>query len=206
VVYKGRSLTEAVAAIIRSRLRLTVYSGTKYFGGHSDVMSGFITTNSDKYFEQLRNIRFYGGMILSPESAWLVRRSLQTFSVRIERQARTTEYLAKQLRRFSRIRKVYYPDIDGEQLTGYSGIIFIEVDDDILMRYSQILKELELFGTGTGMACVTSMIAQPCTGSHASLTDTERSAMGITPNLLRLCIGLEEPEDLLRELTRVFGD
>jgi|GEM_PF-6295562 len=69
---------------------ISLYSGTKYFGGHSDVMSGFITMDNDALYTQLKDIRFYGGMILSPESAWLVRRSLQTFKIRMEKQSQTT--------------------------------------------------------------------------------------------------------------------
>jgi cystathionine beta-lyase/cystathionine gamma-synthase len=180
---------------------ISLYSGTKYFGGHSDVMSGFIATDNAFIYDKLKDIRFYGGMILSPESAWLIRRSFQTFKTRMEKQSKTTFFLTEKLRDFTQIKKVYYPQIDGKQLEGYGGIIFIEVDDETLSRYSEIVKKLQLFGTGTGMACVTSMIAQPYTGSHASLTDKEKSDMGIKPNLLRLCFGLEEPEDLLQDLT-----
>jgi cystathionine gamma-lyase/cystathionine gamma-lyase/homocysteine desulfhydrase len=183
---------------------ISLYSGTKYFGGHSDVMSGFLLTNIDGIYSQLKDTRFYGGMILSPESAWLVRRSLQTFQIRMEKQSRTTLLMKDELKKIPAITHIYYPEIDGVQLTGYGGILFVEVNDDTISNYSSILKKLRFFGTGTGMACVTSMIAQPYTGSHASLTDTEKTTMGIRPNLLRLCFGLEEPDDLLNDLTNAL--
>lgn len=184
---------------------ITVYSGSKYFGGHTDVMSGFITTNNESIYEKLKTIRFYGGLILSPESAWLTRRSFQTLKLRIMRQSITTKWMAKKLETFPQINKIYYPKIDGKQLEGYGGIIFIDVTDELISRYGEVLRKLKLFGTGTGMACVTSMIAQPYTGSHASLTDKEKADMGIRPNLLRLCFGLEEPEDLLNDLKTAFS-
>ena len=184
---------------------ISLYSGTKYFGGHSDVMSGFLTTNNKQLYQKLFDLRFYGGLILTPESAWLVRRSFQTFKTRIEKQSKTTDYLRKKLKELPQIRRIYYPKIDGRQLTGYGGIIFIEVDDTTLSKYSQITQNLKLFGTGTGMACVTSMIAQPYTGSHASLTQEEKENMAISPNLLRLCFGLEEPEDLFEDLKSAFS-
>lgn len=137
-------------------------------------MCGVLTTNSEDLNEKLLELRFYGGLNLSPYPAWLVRRSLQTFKLRIEHQSLTTKALSKKLIEVPFIKKIYYPNIDGHQLTGYGGIIFIEVDDSIVTHYDQILKRLRFFGTGTGMVCVTSMIAQPYTGSHASLTESEK--------------------------------
>lgn len=183
---------------------IVVYSGTKYFSGHSDVMAGFLTTNKTELYEKLLELRFYGGFILVPFHAWLIRRSLQTFNIRIKQQHETTLKLIDKLKKCDFIRKIYYPTIDGKQLTNYGGIIFVEVDDQIVNNYSKILEKIKLFGTGTGMACVTSMIAQPYTGSHASLSEKEKSKMGITPNLIRLCFGLEDPEDLYEDLLNAF--
>ena len=119
-------------------------------------------------------------------------------------QSDTTKFMADKLKEFASIRKVYYPLIDKIQLKGYGGILFIEVIDEIVNKYNDIMNSLVLFGTGTGMACVTSMIAQPYTGSHASLTEREKHEMGITPNLLRLCFGLEDKIDLLKELQNIL--
>lgn len=183
---------------------IVVYSGTKYFSGHSDVMCGFITTNNNMLFEKILEWRFYCGLILTPFHAWLVRRSLQTFQIRMEQQKKTTIEIKNKLKDLKFIRRIYYPNIDGKQLTNYGGIIFIEVEDDIVKKYEKILKKLRLFGNGTGMACVTSMIAQPYTGSHASLSVEEKLKMGISPNLLRLCFGLEEPDALYNDLLQAF--
>lgn len=184
---------------------ISLYSGTKYFGGHSDVMCGVLTTDNEDICQKLLDLRFYGGLTLPPYPAWLVRRSMQTFKLRIEYQSMITKKLSKKIECLPFVKKLYYPIIDGHQLMGYGGIIFIEVDDNTISQYDQIIKRLKFFGTGTGMACVTSMIAQPYTGSHASLTDTEKRSMGITKNLIRLCFGLENSEDLFNDLLQAFN-
>ncbi|HDZ46588.1 hypothetical protein LCGC14_0639990 [marine sediment metagenome] len=179
---------------------LTVYSATKYFSGHSDVMGGIVATNNFFLYERLLDERFYSGSILTPYSAWLLSRSMKTFSIRMKRHSDTTREIVTQLEKKFYVDHIYYPEINDCQLKSYGGIIFIDVPNYIGDRYSEIIKELKYFGTGTGMACVTSMIAKPYTGSHASMTPEEKNSMGITENLIRLCFGLEDPEDLISDL------
>lgn len=118
----------------------------------------------------------------------------------MKRHSDTTREIVTQLEKKFYVDHIYYPEINDCQLKSYGGIIFIDVPNYIGDRYSEIIKELKYFGTGTGMACVTSMIAKPYTGSHASMTPEEKNSMGITENLIRLCFGLEDPEDLISDL------
>jgi len=168
--------------------------------GHSDVMGGIILTDSDDLADAFRQERFYSGAILDPYAAWLLRRSMQTIGIRLERQAQTTLAMRQFLSELPQIRRVYFPEIDGQQLRAYGGILFVEFQEHLIPRYAEFTKALRYFGTGTGMACVTSMVAQPYTGSHASMTDTEKESIGLSRNLVRLCFGLEDPEDLKRDL------
>jgi cystathionine gamma-lyase/cystathionine gamma-lyase/homocysteine desulfhydrase len=179
---------------------VSLHSATKYMSGHSDVMGGILLTNRDDLAEAFRQERFYSGAILDPYAAWLMRRSMQTFGVRLERQARTTVIMRDFLQGLPQIERVYHPEIDGHQLEGYGGILFVELRADLVPLYSELPSALQHFGSGTGMACVTSMIAQPYTGSHASMTDGEKEQMGLSRGLVRLCFGLEEPADLQRDL------
>nr|BFE95222.1 hypothetical protein GCM10020185_57580 [Pseudomonas brassicacearum subsp. brassicacearum] len=78
------------------------------------------------------------------------------------------------LRELPFIEHVYYPRVDGKQLTGYGGIVFVDIRPDLVPFYKTFTSTLKWFGTGTGMACVTSMVAQPFSGSHASMTDQEK--------------------------------
>ncbi len=182
---------------------ISLYSATKYFCGHSDAMGGLLSVDNDPLYEYLKAERFYTGTILAPFGAWLIRRSLQTFPMRMRHHQEVTLKMVEFLKGRKEIAKIYYPQTDG-QLTGYGGIIFCELNEALADKYTLFSQSLELFNTGTGMACVTSMIAQPATGSHASLSKQEQEEMGITPALIRLCFGLEEEADLQSDLVNAF--
>ena len=183
---------------------ISLHSGTKYFSGHSDVMNGVLLTNREDLHDELRQARFYGGMLLAPNSAWLVRRSMQTFALRMRHQKHTTLAMVTFLENLPQVDRVYYPEVDGRQLKDYGGILFFELRSDLVPFYKSFTQALTLFGTGTGMACVTSMVAQPYTGSHASMTAEEKAEMGLGENLVRLCFGLEEVDDLKQDLLGAF--
>jgi cystathionine gamma-lyase / homocysteine desulfhydrase len=183
---------------------ISLHSATKYISGHSDVMGGLVLTDRDDLANELRSRRFYTGANLDPHSAWLLRRSLFTLQIRLEQHAKTTLGIVKFLQGRPEVKKVYYPEVDGQQLKGYATLIFLDVTDALINAYPDFCAALKLFSTGTGMACVTSMIAQPYTGSHASMNDTEKNEMGLGRNTLRLSFGMEAPEDLIADLANAF--
>ena len=183
---------------------ISLHSATKYISGHSDVMGGIILTNNARISERLRNQRFYTGANLDPHSAWLLRRSLHTLEIRLEKQGKTTQTIADYLKEKSEVSKVYYPEIDGAQLKNYATLLFFDLDSSLIEKYPTFCDHLSLFSTGTGMACVTSMVAQPYTGSHASMDDCEKEDMGLFPTTIRLSFGLENEEDLINDLEHAF--
>jgi cystathionine gamma-lyase/cystathionine gamma-lyase/homocysteine desulfhydrase len=184
---------------------ISLYSATKYFSGHSDVMGGILLTNRSDLHEELRSGRFYNGAILDPHSAWLLRRSLQTLRIRMQQHYQTAAEIADFLKTCPQVERVYYPEIDGRQLRGYGALIFFQLREELVASYRQFRDSLRLFGTGTGMACVTSMVAQPYTGSHASMTSEEKAEMGLDEGLVRLSLGLEDPEDLKADLASALS-
>ncbi len=184
---------------------VSLVSATKYISGHSDVMGGALAVNDDKLADALREARFYSGAIMDPNSAWLLRRSLHTFPLRMREHVRTTKIISDYLLSRSEIERVYISETDKDQLRAYGGIIFFEFKPDLENAYAAFMESLRLFDTGTGMACVSSMIAQPWSGSHASLSDEEKIDMGISRSLVRLCFGLEEPNDLINDLSNAFN-
>jgi cystathionine beta-lyase/cystathionine gamma-synthase len=181
---------------------LSLHSATKYFSGHSDVMGGLMLMNSETLYNRLFEERFYTGANLDPHSAWLLRRSLQTLPIRMERQIQNALKVAEWLNNRPEVKTVYFPKGDGEQLKQYGGILFFEFQETLGDVYKKFSECLQLFSTGTGMAAVTSMIAQPHSGSHASLSDAQKCEMNIGKNLVRLCIGLESVEDLIQDLSQ----
>ena len=167
-------------------------------------MGGIVLTNSPNLYQHLFDERFYAGSVLDPHSAWLLRRSLQTLAIRVEKQIRSTREIVAWMGFQPEVGRVYFSKGDGLQLQQYGGIFFFEFEKGYENLYEPFTKLLKLFSTGTGMACVTSMIAQPWSGSHASLSDEEKTSMGITKNLVRICVGLEDPEDLKQDLRNAF--
>jgi cystathionine gamma-lyase/cystathionine gamma-lyase/homocysteine desulfhydrase len=184
---------------------LVLHSATKFLGGHSDVMGGVVCADDDDLARRVRDNRFYSGAVLDPHSAWLLCRSLKTFALRMREHERVTHRLAAFLAARPEVARVHTPDIDGVQLRGYGGIVFIALRADLAGRYADFAARLRLFDRGTAMACVTSMVAQPYTGSHASMTAEEKSAIGLDHGLVRLCFGFEDPADLERDLAHAFA-
>lgn len=184
---------------------ISLASATKYISGHSDVMGGLIAVNDDALADALRQTRFYTGCILDPNSAWLLRRSLHTFPLRMREHIRITQTLTAFLQTRTEIEKIYLPELDPQQLRDYGGILFIQLKAAHWHDYAHFARALTLFDTGTGMACVGSMVAQPWSGSHASLATAEKREMGLNEGLVRLCFGLESAEDLIADLTLAFN-
>jgi cystathionine gamma-lyase/homocysteine desulfhydrase len=183
---------------------ISLHSATKYFSGHSDVMGGCILTDNKEIYETLLMQRFYQGNILAPHSAWLLRRSLQTLHIRLECQSRTTIAIKDFLETQPLIKKVYYPVIDGSQLINYGTLIFFTFKQEYIDFYPLFTKALKLFSTGTGMACISSMVALPYTGSHASMNDEEKRTIALDKSLVRLSFGLEPQNDLIEDLKNAF--
>lgn len=102
-------------------------TGTHSWLLNSDVMGGFALCSDAGLASRLRDIRFYGGAILDPNSAWLLRRSVQTFEIRLERQRTTLTTMHKFLSSHAAVERVYVPEVDGRQLTAYGGILFFHL-------------------------------------------------------------------------------
>lgn len=185
---------------------ICVYSATKYYSGHSDVMGGIISTDDPGLHEKLEECRFYSGAIMDPHSAWLIRRSMQTFCLRMDEHRRTFSHMVRFLEGVKSVETIYTPDVDGHQLLGYGGILFFQLFPRYRDKVDIFMKSLKLFEHGTSMACVVSAVAQPYSGSHASLSEKEKNEMGIKETLIRLCIGFEDRKDLEADLSRAFNE
>ena len=182
---------------------IVVYSGSKFFSGHSDVIIGAVTLNDDSVYEKIKKFRFYHGAVPDPFAAWLTRRGLQTLDVRLERHVRSTQKIINYLESHDCVSQIYFPQID-KQLTNYGCLLFFQLKNATKVGVTNFMNNLRLFDQGTSMASVSSSVACPYYGSHLSMSDTEKKSIGLTENIIRLSIGLEDVDDLINDLKLSF--
>lgn len=190
---------------------LSVYSATKSLGGHSDLTAG-VVCGRGRLVEPVRLWRKNLGQTPSPEVAHLLCRSLATLQLRIERQNATAQFLARELGRHSRVRRVLYPgqpDFPGHavakrQMRGFGGILTIEIDgsgEDA----ARTADRLKLIALAPSLGGIESLVSQPVATSHHGQTAGQLARQGITESMLRLSVGLEDTADLLADLEQALG-
>jgi cystathionine beta-lyase/cystathionine gamma-synthase len=189
---------------LRHGADVCVYSCSKFFSGHSDLILGAVTTSNVAVAERLRKTRFYQGSVPDPFASWLLRRSLYTLHVRMEQHQRNTGEVVSFLRGHPAVQEVYFPDVDGVQLKGYGGLLFARLKWTSFKAVEHFMQSLKLFEYGTSMAGVTSAVACPYYGSHLSMTTEEKKSIQLENNVVRLSIGLEDTGDLISDLSRAL--
>ena len=184
---------------------LTIHSATKYIGGHGDVMGGVIATNQ-KWTELLRQTRIVTGGVLHPLAAYLLRRGLSTLPVRMERAQSTAQILARRLVETNGVEKVHYPGFGktdptglvGTQMRGPGAMITFEVSSFEMAQ--RLMKKVSLITPAVSLGSTDTLIQHPASLTHQIVSDEGKESGGITPGLLRLSVGLEDPEDLWEDL------
>ncbi|MDC9588075.1 PLP-dependent aspartate aminotransferase family protein [Xenorhabdus sp. XENO-10] len=191
---------------------IVVHSATKYLNGHSDVVAGLaVVGNNAELAEQVAFLQNSIGGILDPFSSFLVLRGIRTLALRMERHIHNAEKIAHWLEQQPQIEKVYYPglvshpqhELAKRQMRGFGGMISIVLkgDEDYTHR---VIKELKLFTLAESLGGVESLIGQPFTMTHASIPLEKRLAAGITPQLIRISVGIENADDLIADLSQSF--
>jgi len=191
---------------------IVVHSGTKYFGGHSDVLNGAIMLNDDSLFEKLYHVQNSTGGVLSPFDSYLVLRGLKTLSVRMAAHERNAMALATYLEKHPKVKKVYYPglishpqyDLARKQARGFGGMISFDIRGGI-NECKKFLGSLELFILAESLGGVESLIEHPATMTHASLSKEEQEHAGITESLIRVSVGIEHIDDLIEDFDQAFS-
>ncbi|WP_047152949.1 trans-sulfuration enzyme family protein [Aneurinibacillus tyrosinisolvens] len=185
---------------------IVVHSATKYISGHSDVVGGLVATSSEELAGQIGFIQNAFGAILGPQDAWLLLRGLKTLKVRMDQHQKTAAQIAEWLQTQPHIKNVYYPGLKNhaghqlaaEQASGFGGIVSFEVESAEVAEH--FFKEVKLPAIAVSLGAVESILTYPIRMSHASIPEEKRKELGITDSLIRLSVGLEEPEDLLADL------
>ena len=190
---------------------VVIHSGTKFIGGHNDTLAGFIVTDKADIKEKLRFLIKTTGSGLAPFDSWLILRGVKTLGIRMERSQDNALKIAKWLQNESLVTKVYYPGLEDHpgyelikrQARGFGSMITFDVDSK--EHALKILEKVEIIKFAESLGGVETLITYPTTQTHADVPEKVRLKNGITDRTLRLSVGIEDIEDLIRELTDVFS-
>jgi cystathionine gamma-synthase len=207
VVVDNTFLSPALQQPLALGADMVLHSTTKYINGHSDVVGGAVVARDAAVFEQLRWWANCNGLTGAPFDSYLTLRGLRTLSVRLRQHQENAERIAARLESHDAVRKVYYPGLASHaghalaarQQQGFGAMLSFELDGD-LQQVEAFVNGLEYFSLAESLGGVESLVAHPASMTHASMAAEARRAAGIADSLLRLSVGIEDGDDLLRDL------
>lgn len=190
---------------------IVVHSGTKYLGGHSDLVAGLATTNNQELAERIGFYQHSVGGVLGPQDSWLLQRGIKTLAVRMDAHQKNAEIIANFLVNHSAVAKVYYPgltdhpghEIAAKQMRGFGGMVAFELVDE--SKVANFVESLEVITLAESLGGVESLIEVPAVMTHASIPKEKREISGIRDGLIRLSVGIEDITDLQDDLERAFS-
>ncbi|MEV5038232.1 cystathionine beta-lyase [Peribacillus frigoritolerans] len=198
-------LTPALQKPLNLGADVVLHSATKFLSGHSDVVAGLAVVKDPELAARLGSLQNSFGAVLGVQDAWLVMRGLKTLSVRMEHSQKGAEKIAAYLKEQPLVKKVYYPGladhpqhaIQKGQSLGAGAVLSFELESEEIFRSFVNTVELPVFAVSLG--AVESILSYPAKMSHAAMPANEREKRGITNSLLRLSVGLENPDDLIKD-------
>lgn len=191
---------------------IVVYSATKYYAGHSDILAGLIVLNDDVLYEKLKFFQNTTGGILSPFDSFLLARGMKTLAVRLDRHQYNATRIAEYLEKHEAIERVFYPGLKSNkghvlhrsQAVGDGGVLSFLLQEDTY-DLQIFVNSLKLFGFAVSLGGVESLICRPATMTHESYAKELQERIGIKQNLLRLAIGIEDADDLIEDLEQALA-
>lgn len=189
---------------------IVLHSGTKYLGGHSDLVAGLATTNNEELAEKIGFYQNSIGGVLGPQDSWLLQRGIKTLAVRMEAHQKNAETLANYLVAHPAVEKVYYPglsdyvghEIAAKQMRGFGGMVAFELVNE--SKVAEFVEALKVITLAESLGGVESLIEVPAVMTHASIPKEKREASGIKDGLIRLSVGIEDIEDLKQDLNQAL--
>jgi len=190
---------------------LVLHSGTKYFGGHTDLICGVAVGRKD-LIDTIRGTRTTLGGVMDPHAAFMLLRGIKTLAVRVERQNESALRIAEFLAAHPKVRSVNYPFLKGhpqralavEQMKGGGGVLSFEVEgtgEDA----KRVSESLQLFTLAPSLGGAESLVSIPVLTSHAMISAEHRRQMGVTEQLVRLSVGVEHVDDLIADLDHALS-
>lgn len=190
---------------------IVVHSGTKFLGGHHDLLAGFIVANDDNILERLRRIHMSTGATLSPFDAWLILRGLKTLHIRLDRSQENSIKIAKFLESSPNVEKVYYVGLEAfegyelnkQQATGFGATLSFRIKDKELIP--KILESVKVIRFAESLGGVETLITYPFTQTHSEIPEEIKQKLGVDEYLLRLSVGIENIDDLINDLDKAIN-
>lgn len=190
---------------------IVVHSTTKYIGGHSDVVGGAVVLNDTTLFESIQFYQNAAGAIPGPFDSWLTLRGLKTLSIRMKQHEQNAQLIANALLDNPLVEEVIYPGLSSHpqyelaksQMDGFGGMISFKIKGGF-EEVNNFVKNLKVFSLAESLGGVESLVSYPAKMTHASIPKEEREKRGITDNLIRLSVGIEEAEDLSQDIQQAL--
>lgn len=189
---------------------IVMHSSTKYLGGHSDLIGGVVMLNDNTLAEQIRFIQFAGGAVNSPHECFMLLRSLKTLALRMNRHHDNAMAVAKVLKDSPAFSEVIFPGLEShpqhalakQQMSGFAGMVSVRLKNGTMPRVTKFLQSLNLFALAESLGGVESLVNHPETMTHASVPEDHRKKIGITSDLIRFSVGVENPNDLIQDIVK----
>jgi cystathionine gamma-synthase len=194
---------------------VVIHSTTKYLNGHSDVVGGVVVVSKwqTELAERVQSMANVLGVTQSPQDCSLVLRGLKTLNIRMRAHEQGAHHVAFVLANHPKVARVYYPGLDShpqhalakKQQRGFGAMMAFALNDESRAGVDHIMRTLRWFTLAESLGGVESLIAHPASMTHASMTPEARARAGITDNILRLSVGIEDPGDLVADLERALA-
>lgn len=191
---------------------IVVHSVSKYINGHSDVIGGAIMTNNKKYHQDLWTLQNSIGPTQSPFDSWLVLRGLKTLAIRMKTHQENAKAVVDFLSKHKKVKNLIYPGLKShpqhslakKQMSGFGGMITFHLQGG-LKESKRFLSSVKVFALAESLGGVESLIEHPAIMTHASVPKKNREELGITDNLIRISVGIENKDDLIEDLKQALN-
>ena len=192
---------------------IVMHSATKYLGGHSDVVAGALVAKTEELGEKLHFIQFASGGILGPHDSYLVLRGIKTLALRVQRHSENGQAVAEYLEKHPAVDNVFYPGLAShpqhnlakKQMRDFGGMVSFTFKSGKKEDAIKFLEQLKVFTLAESLGGVESLANHPALMTHASIPAEKRAELGITDDLVRLSVGIEDKEDLLKDLEKALS-
>lgn len=193
---------------------IVMHSATKYLGGHSDVIAGALIVKDEELGSQLHFQQFATGATLGPQDSFLVLRGIKTLHLRVQRHCENGAKIAAFLVNHPKVERVYYPGLEShpfheiakkQMIGGFGGMVTFTFKSGAKQDAISFLEKLQVFTLAESLGGVESLANHPALMTHASIPEDKRKEIGITDDLVRLSVGVEDADDLIEDLKQALA-